>query len=71
MTITGEDRNGGDPDKFCGRLVVETNGEGWDEDRELALLKRTLDVPERRRRLIECAERIEAEDLAAADPVFT
>jgi hypothetical protein len=64
MTITAKGHLEGDSDLFCERLTVAADE--WDEAPDLALLKRVLAHPLRRARLLDLAERVEAEDLAQA-----
>lgn len=62
MTITAKGHLGGDPTIYCERLTLAAEGD-WDDARDLAVLNRVLSDPIRRARLLDLAERVEAEDL--------
>lgn len=64
MKTTGRGHHKGDPTRFCERLTIEAGS--WGETEQLALLFRVLSNPEQRARLLDTAERIEAEDLESA-----
>lgn len=64
--VQGKDKWGGDPAVACHVLTVTVQTQS--EARQVARLNRVLCDPDARARLLELAERLEAENAAALDP---
>lgn len=69
MNITATGHWKGDPREHCGRLTLEAKTTS--DARKLARLNRVLSDADMRDRLLELAERIEAETAAQLDPAFS